>query len=95
MSINVHVVNSSNQHQSKPLFTLNPEPNFIIIFILGLPETLRLFQGFLQGKKFEREAKLDYIASNDTMIDELWRERIRKKAPPETESRALPLEHLT
>jgi hypothetical protein len=33
--------------------TLNPYPTFII-FVQGLPETQKLFQGSIQAKQFER-----------------------------------------
>jgi hypothetical protein len=38
----------------QPLFTLNPEPTLIIIFVRGFPETRKLFLGFLQGIKVEK-----------------------------------------
>jgi hypothetical protein len=41
----------------------------IIICMQGFPETWKLFQGFLQGKKIEKGC---YIASNETMIGEWW-----------------------
>jgi hypothetical protein len=43
-----------NKINLQPLFTLNPQPTFIIIFMQGFPETWKLFQGFLQGKKVEK-----------------------------------------
>jgi hypothetical protein len=45
------------------LFTLNPEPNFIIIFMQAFPETWKLFQGFLQGKRFQKGYTKCYLAS--------------------------------
>jgi hypothetical protein len=55
----------------QPLFTLNPESNFIIIFMQGFPETCKLFQGFLQGKKVEKAGLKTYIQS-ETVTRQLW-----------------------
>jgi hypothetical protein len=43
-----------NKISLQPLFILNLEPTFIIIFMQGFPKTWKLFQKFLQGKKFEK-----------------------------------------
>jgi hypothetical protein len=46
----IAVINISLQH----LFTLSPEPAFMLIIMEGFPDTSKLFQGLLQGKKLEK-----------------------------------------
>jgi hypothetical protein len=55
----------------QPLFTLNPERTFIIIFMQGFTETWKLFQGFLQVEGL-RKAGIENIASNGGMIQWWW-----------------------